>query len=107
MSARLIVEFAPHWINGWFVRAVYRPWVVIDSSPAAPARWGATTEFPVSSGEHRVITFLTWRARSAARRISERSVLFTAASDAAVAVRVSNGALNSDPFIPVVIAGPP
>ncbi|AUN41558.1 hypothetical protein HWD35_06165 [Tsukamurella tyrosinosolvens] len=106
MSAQLSVEFAPHWINGWFVRAAYRPWVVIDGGTAAPARWGASTCFTVRPGELRVTTFLTWRVRPAARRVSERSVSLTAAPDTAVVVRVSNGPLNSDPFIPVVVAGP-
>ncbi len=103
MSARLIVEFAPHWVNGWFIRAAYHPWVGIDDGAPVRASWREVVELTVDAGEHRVTTHLTWRTKSARSRISERDVRVTAAEGETVRLRVRNGPLNQDPFIPRVV----
>ncbi|TWS26277.1 hypothetical protein FK268_03310 [Tsukamurella sputi] len=101
MPARVAVEFTAHWINRWFVRTVYRPWVRIDDDAPVPASWRVATDIPVAPGEHTVTTLLRWRMFPGAGPVSVRSVRVSVSGT--VVVRVSNGALNSDPFIPRVV----
>lgn len=103
MTAQVFVEFDPHWVNGWFVRAVYRPWVRIDDGAPILASWRGSTAVDLPAGEHRVTTYLTWRG-AGATRISERYVTAAVADEEVVRIRVRNGPLNQDPFVPRVVA---
>ncbi|ADG79642.1 putative protein OS=Tsukamurella paurometabola (strain ATCC 8368 / DSM / CCUG 35730 /CIP 100753 / JCM 10117 / KCTC 9821 / NBRC 16120 / NCIMB 702349/ NCTC 13040) OX=521096 GN=Tpau_3049 PE=4 SV=1 [Tsukamurella paurometabola] len=102
MTATLRIAFAPHWVNAWFVRIVYRPWVQLDDGVPHLARWRAPIDIPVVAGHRTVTTFLRRRWQSGASpRISQRAITVDV-PEGTMLVQVRNGPLNHNPFLPRV-----
>lgn len=56
----ITVTIAPHWINGWFLRATARPVVQVDGDEHV-IHWRRPITLPVAAGHHRIRAFFRYR----------------------------------------------
>lgn len=59
-DAAITVTIAPHWVNGWFLRAFARPVVQIDGDDHI-ARWRKPVTVSVPPGQHGIRAFFRYR----------------------------------------------
>lgn len=107
MSTGLDVVFTPHWINGWLIRGMYRPWFQVGDAPPMRTNWDEKTHIPIPAGAHVLASFLGWRGAGPGTRLSERRIDLVIPTDAVVSVRVRNGPFNHSPFLAEAVSEPP
>ena len=96
-TAHLTLRFAPHRVNGWFLRLFALPYARVDGREH-PCRWGEALTLDLAPGSHRLESFLRYRGTKA--ELGTGSIEFTAAPDDDLQVTSRNGWANHTPFVP-------
>jgi hypothetical protein len=91
----LAVSVRPHWINGWFLRLLARPFVVVDGRERQSS-WGEAELVTVPAGEHDVAVFL--RYKGTRNQLGMGQLRVQVRPGDVVRVSARNGWLNSTPF---------
>ncbi|GGB18383.1 hypothetical protein GCM10011492_05290 [Flexivirga endophytica] len=72
-DAAITVTVAPHWVNGWLLRAGATAVVQVDGEDHV-ARWGKPLRLTVLPGHHEIRAFFRYRGTKAALGAVQRDV---------------------------------
>jgi hypothetical protein len=103
IPARIQVEFRPHWVNGWVLRTLSTPVVVVDGHDT-PGSWSHPAQVEVTPGIHDVAA--GFRYLTMQRVLGTRPRRITLLPGQTSGLLARNGPLNSDPFILTPSPGP-
>lgn len=95
MTAAITVTPKTHWLNGWFLRAFARPYVVIDDAEHK-ARWGQAHRIEVAPGRRTVGVGVRYLRASAL--LGTEAIGVNLQPSEHVRLTAQNGPLNHQPF---------
>lgn len=102
-GSHVVVSFRPHWVNGWWLHLLTRPFADVDGHEVS-CSWDRETSVVVDPGTVGTATFIRYRGIATPLGVGRLRV--AVAPGQVVHLVARNGLTNGAPFSPSVVATP-
>lgn len=96
MGGSVEISIKPHWVNGWFLKLLSRPCVIVGGLESAMS-WKSSLILNLEVGEHQIAVGV--RYRFTRPLLGQVPTVVRVDPGRRLALQARNGALNSDPFM--------